>query len=228
MDEDKAHQIPQGFIQEGGMVVSTLAGDGVDEPHPQEGIGHTAVGFPVEEIAPAAHHLADHKAQGYQIQGCQNGDLLKDLAVDDHTDGGADDSAVDGNTAFPDIENGDGVGGILLPFKGAVVKPGAENGEGSNPQYTVQQIVFGKTELLFPAQGIAYCQDQTHGNDEAVKAHLKAADGKTGGGIEGQSQTGKFDDIVGHFTSSSFGRITARLILSRVMVFFRKLHTSAP
>ena len=38
------------------------------QTHPQEEIGLHAVGFPVKEVAPAAHALTDQETQRHQIQ----------------------------------------------------------------------------------------------------------------------------------------------------------------
>ena len=103
--------------------------------------------------------------------------------MDEYTQSSADHRTVNSNTAFPDVENADGIGSIPIPFKGAVVKTGADNGEGGDPQHAVQQIVLGNAEFLAALQGIGDGQDQTQGDHQTVKADLEAADGETGGGI---------------------------------------------
>ena len=184
------------------MVILACSGAGVEQSHPQEVIGDTAVGLAVDKVAPAADELTDQKAQRNNIQHGEHRNLLDQLAVDDHTQYRADYRTVDGDAALPDVENADGIGRVLLPFKDAVVNTGADNGKGSDPQHTVQKIVFGKTELGFAAQGIDSTQHKTQSQDHTVQVDGQRADGEAGRGIDLQTQTCKINNIICHQVSS--------------------------
>ena len=149
---------------------------------------YTAVGFPIEEVAPTADHLANHKTQRDQVQHRKDGDLLNKLTMDEYTDGSADDRAIDGDAALPDVEHRQGPVGVHLPLEDAVVGPGAGDGEGGHPQHTVQHVIFFDAELLAAAGGIDHCQNQAEGNDHAVKMDAQGAEGNAAGWIQRNAQ----------------------------------------
>ena len=103
MEQEKAHEIPQRLIEKGGVPVAHHA-VGAGDAHAQEEVVEDlrAVGLPVEEVAPAAHALADEQAQGHDVQiGGQL--LLFDFGEEQQAQDRADDAAVNGDAALPDV-----------------------------------------------------------------------------------------------------------------------------
>ena len=49
------------------MVVGHFARDRILKTHPQEGIGNTAEGLPVKEVAPTANGLSDENIRQYGV-----------------------------------------------------------------------------------------------------------------------------------------------------------------
>ena len=68
VQQHEAAKIPHRFVQEGGVVVFRLPGEGIVQTHAEEAVRGGAEGLPVHEVAPAADGLADEKAQQHQIQ----------------------------------------------------------------------------------------------------------------------------------------------------------------
>ena len=141
------------------MDVNGPAGRPVGEPHSQKAGGFPAKGLPVQEVAPAADALPDEKAQADQIQQSQDVQLLHP-AENQSADDRADDAAVNGQSALPNVQAGDGVGGILLPGKDAIIGPGANDGKGGRPQDPVDEMVLRDAELSAPAAGLPQRQGQ--------------------------------------------------------------------
>ena len=104
MQQHEADQIPDGLIEEGGVPVAEHT-EAVRQPHAQKEIVEDlrAVGLPIEEVSPAADALADQQAQGHDVQiGAKL--LLFQLGEEQQAQDGADDAAVDGDAALPDVE----------------------------------------------------------------------------------------------------------------------------
>ena len=167
MQQHKAHGVPHRLVQKRRVVVFPCAGDGVVQPHAEEAVRRRAEGFPVDEVAPPANGLADEKAQRYHIQQSSDFDLL-DAAQQQNPRHCAQNAAVNGKATVPDVQHGNGVLGVIRPGENAVIRPGAKNSKGRDPQHTVQQIVLLDTELTAPAAGVDYRQHQTDGDNEAV------------------------------------------------------------
>ena len=182
MQKQEAHQIPQRFIQKGGVDIGRLARNRVVQAHAQKAARFFPKGLPVKEIAPPADALADEKAQADQIQQGKYIQLLHP-AVHQAAKDCPNNTAINGQAPLPDIQAGDGVGGILLPGEGAVIGPGAENCEGSHPQDPINDVIFPETELAAPAAGIQHRQTQPQGNHQAIPTDAEAAQGNPCGGI---------------------------------------------
>ena len=190
IQNQKSHQIPHRFIQEGGVVVFIRPGDGVVKSHAEERIRGRAEGLPVEEVSPAADALADEKAAQHQIQkGGQVG--LFDFAEDDHADHRADHRTVDGDAAVPDIQHGDGVLPVAVPGESTVVDSGADNGQGRDPQHAIQQIILAQSRIVAASAGIQHRQQQPQGDDQPVIMNLQGPQGKASSRIQLQAQKGK-------------------------------------
>ena len=63
--------------------------------------------FPVHKVAPAANGLADEQPQSANVQYGRGFDLLH-LGIDKQADHCTDDTAIDGETALPYVEDPDG------------------------------------------------------------------------------------------------------------------------
>ena len=201
VQQHKARGVPKGLVQEGGVVVFNVTGAAVEKAHSQEGFRSVTEGLPIHKVAPAADGLADQKAQGNQIHQRTQTQLF-DPGVDDDADGRADDTAVNGQAAFPDVEDGDGIVLIAVPGEDAVVKSCAQNGKGHDAQHTVENVVIGKAELLAAAHTVDHGQYQAQGDDHAVKVDGQRADGEGTGGIQFQTQAGEGNGGVVHEVSS--------------------------
>ena len=172
------------------MIVLRNSGNGIVKTHSGHGVSGGAEGLPVEEVSPTADALTDEKAQAHQVQ--QSGQrALFDFAENDDANRRTQNGAVDGKTALPDIQHGNGVIPVHGPGEDAVVGPGAENGKGRDPKHPVQQAVLGKACLPAAAAGVQHCQNQTAGNHETVEVDIQRPDGKAPGGIHGDSQGGE-------------------------------------
>ena len=190
MQQAEAHHIPHTFIQESGVVVFPLAGDGIEQAHAEEAVGGCSEGLPVDEVAPAADKLANEEGDHHQVK--DSGELhLFDFCKHRHADDGTDDAAIDGNAAVPDVEHGNGVGGVLVPAEGAVVDPGADNGEGGDIQEAVQNVIFLQAELLAPAAAVDHGQQQAGGQNGTVKMDGQGSQLQQSGGIDFQPQKGE-------------------------------------
>ena len=107
MQQDKAQNAPQRFVQEGGVyrLVDGVAGavdaggDDVAGHGPRQ-VGVVAEGLLVKEVAPATHTLADEEAQGGDVAHRQGVDLF-DPAHQRTEQERHDDAAVDGKPAVP-------------------------------------------------------------------------------------------------------------------------------
>ena len=179
------------------MVVFPALGPLVEQAHAEEAFRGGAEGLPVEEVAPAAHALADEEAQTHHIQQGGNAQLAHP-AVYNNTDGRTQHTAVNGQTTLPDIQDGDGIGGIPagLPGEDAVVKPGAQNGKGNDPQHTVNDVILSEAEFLAPAQTVENRQQQTAGDDQPVKMDAQRSQLQGSGGIQLQIQEGEGNGCV--------------------------------
>ena len=131
----------------------------------------------VHEVAPAAHELADDDAHARHVEQDGGRDLL-DLCNDEQRDGAADDAAVDGKSALPDVEDGDGIVGVELPVENAVVQPRADNADGHGPEDHVEHVILRDAEVLCAVQHIQNGQQKAAGNDDAVPVDILAEDGK--------------------------------------------------
>ena len=197
VQDQEARKIPQAFIQEGGVVVFPLARHRIEQAHAGEGHGRRAEGLPVEEVAPAAHKLADEEAHNHQVQQCGQGAFF-DAAIDGNAYKGSDDCTVDGKTAVPDVQHGDGIVGVVRPAEHAVINSGADDGKGRDPEDAVENVVLGQPGPLAAAAAIDPGQQQTKGNDHAVQVDGQGPDIEVPDGIDLNSQQRERDcGIVG-------------------------------
>ena len=149
------------------MVILPPTQNLVVKAHPEEAVRCRAKGLPVEEIAPAANALTNEETHQHHIQHRGQPQLFHP-AQHRHTGNGTQHTAIDGDTALPDIQHGNGICRILLPTEGAVIDPGADNGKGCHPQHAVQNVIFLQTELAAALTGISHSQYQSQGNGQAI------------------------------------------------------------
>ena len=197
VQDQEARKIPQAFVQEGGVVVFPLARHRIVQAHAGEGHGRRAEGLPVEEVAPAAHKLADEEAHNHQVQQCGQGAFFN-AAIDGNAYKGSDDCTVDGKTAVPDVQHGDGVVGVVRPAEHAVINSGADDGKGRDPEDAVENVVLGQPGPLAAAAAIDSGQQQAKGDDHAVQVDGQGPDIEVPDGIDLNSQQRERDcGIVG-------------------------------
>ena len=192
MERDKAGEIPDGFVQERRVVVDHRARR-VLQAHLEKGVGHGAVGLAVHEVAPAAEDLADQHRHGGQVQHRARGELLRP-AHDEQRDHAADDAAVDGQPALPDIQGGDGVVGIQVPVEHAVIDPRADDADGHHPQNSVEDVVLHESEARGPVHHVEHREQEARRDDDAVPVDVLAEDRKGhGAGIDRDAEVGERD-----------------------------------
>ena len=111
-------------------------------------LGHQrAVGLLVEEVAPPADGLPQHQPGRDQIGQRPEADLFP-LGEDQRGDHAADDGAVDGDAAVPDVQHADGIVRVLLPLKDHIVDARKHDGRGDGQQRVVQHAVGVDALLL--------------------------------------------------------------------------------
>ena len=100
-----------------------------------------AVAFHVEVIAPAADALTEHKRRCNDVQQGQYGDFV--LSADQpRGDQAADYAAVNGHSAFPDIENGKQVFAVIIEAKGDVIQPGANESQWNGIEQKINHRIL--------------------------------------------------------------------------------------
>ena len=99
---------------------------------------------------------------------------------------------MNGKATVPDVQHGNGVLGVIRPGENTVIRPGAKNSKGRDPQHTVQQIVLLDTELTAPAAGVDYRQHQADGDNEAVimDGQMPQRQGASGVHLDAQGREG--------------------------------------
>ena len=164
------------LMAQGKNVVTVDAGDAIQG----EVIGSITKGEAVVDIMNAVGY-------DYAVPGNHEFDYgmetFLDLAQNNHAHNSADDAAVDGQATLPNIEDSNVVGCISIPLENAVVKPGAEDRKGGDPQDAVHNIIFLDAELLGASAGINDRKEQTAGNDQTVVIDAERADGKAPSGV---------------------------------------------
>ena len=202
-DEQQAHQIPQALIQERGVDLHQLAGDG-GQLHPPGQGGLGTEGLPVHEVAPPADALADEQAHHRKVKhGTQ---LIAPVTADaDAHDDHGDDGAVDGKAAVPD---GNGLAEAeaavavfeLIQIEQHIVNSCPHDGAGDTPQNAVQQVVLGDAVLGFLVHAPPDGDDQTKGDEDTVPVDAVADVQRLGAGGKGPvpEQAGEPDGAVSH------------------------------
>ena len=176
---------------------------GVVQAHPVPPVGGSAEGLPIEEIAPAAHRLADEKAQQHHIQ--HRGQLqMPEPAIYRNAHNGPQHTAVNGQTTLPDVQDGDRVIGVGLPGKNHIIQPGADNGKGGHPQNAVKNVILGQTELPAAAGAVQHRQNQPQGNGQSIQMDGQGAQSPDPGRIHFQPQGRKGDGTVIQWIHDSF------------------------
>ena len=170
-DEQRRHddEAPGGFIEECGEVPLAV---GAYEYRYGKALlpglgGDGAVGLLVDEIAPAPDGLAQGDGGRGQVGQPQEGQPLAP-GVQPARQHAADDAAVDGHAALPDVQRPDGIGGVFPPREQHIVEPGAHDGRGNADQRKVQRRVPGQVQAPFPRPGQRHGQGHADGDDHAV------------------------------------------------------------
>ena len=158
------------------MVIRHDAGR-ILQAHLQKRIRDGAVRLAVHEVAPSAHKLADDDAHARHIeQDCGRNFLM--LCDDKQRNCAADDAAVDGKPALPDIEDGNGIIGVKFPIENAVIQTCADDTDGRRPEDHIEHIVLRDAEVLCPREHIKHGEQESGGNDDAVPVDVLPEDRK--------------------------------------------------
>lgn len=112
-----------------------------------------AVAFHVEVIAPAADGLRQQNAGDQRIRQCEKIQLFPP-GIEERRQQAAQDPAVDGDAAFPDIQYGNGIRPELIQTHENVVKPRAHDPEGNDPKRQVDNGVLRQLAAAF----LLFCQ----------------------------------------------------------------------
>ena len=152
------------------MVIRHLARR-VDESHLEKRVCHAAVRLAVHEVAPATENLPDNHAHRGVIQHNKRRNLFYPAQNQDR-DRTADDAAVNGKPALPDVEHRDGVVSVEVPVEHAVVKPRADNADRHRPQHKVQHVVLRNAEGLRAVHHIQNRQQKAARNNNAVPVDI--------------------------------------------------------
>ena len=176
MQADEADQVPDGFIEERRVVIRHDAGR-ILQAHLQKRIRDSAVRLAVHKVSPAAHKLADDDAHARHVEQDGSRNFLA-LRNDEQRDRAADDAAVDGKSALPDVEDGNGIVGVELPIENAVIQPGADHADGYGPEDHVKHVVLRDAEVLRPREHIENSEQEPGGNDDAVPVDVLPKDRK--------------------------------------------------
>ena len=142
------------------------------------GVRHQAAeGLLVEEVAPPADRLTQYEPGRDQVRQLPEGDLLP-AGKDQRGDDAADDRAIDGDSALPDVQGADRVCCILIPLEDDVIDARADDGDGHRQERIVQHAIGVQALAL----GLAVDHDDRkhhgEGNQNSVPVNVAAKDGK--------------------------------------------------
>ena len=178
-------------------------GHGGREFHGQQGIGITAEYLPVKEIAPAADDLPQDQPVSAGIQQQTYIDLF-DLTVDGHRGNAANDTAVNSQSAAPQIKDLQQVILIHIPHKDDIIDPGADYGQDQQVDPDVPDRVWIQTCLFGHMGGQQKAGQHGQGYHDPVHGDRKTADHNVLGDIfQINSQMRKSDIHLFHKGPSS-------------------------
>src|SRR5690554_3113646 len=172
---DEAQEVPDGFIKEGGMIVSAVYEHSFLDEGGESGdelLGYRpAVGFLVHEVSPAAYGLGQNHGWRGRIDHIQNlcERFLLHLLVDVDAKGCAKDTSMDGQASASEIQHlPEGV--ILVQFKEHVVYAGTHEGQRKGIEKGVGHIV--ETDHTVASFAVIVENDKSHqytdGDDDAI------------------------------------------------------------
>ena len=107
-----------------------------------------AVAFHIEIVAPPSDGLRQQHAGGQHIRQRQKVQLFPP-GIKKHGQHPAENPAVDGNAALPDIQNRNGIRPELVETHEHVVEPRAHNPGGDRPQGQIDDRVLGQLPAAF-------------------------------------------------------------------------------
>ena len=88
--------------------------------------GRNAVGLTVKKVSPAADALRQDHPGDDDVRQLGQGEFVPP-GIDQGCQRPADDAAVDGQSAVPDVEDGERVDGVFLPLEGHIVQARADD-----------------------------------------------------------------------------------------------------
>ena len=133
-----------------------------------------SVGFLVEEVAPSADTLTDQETNHHDVENGQEFHLL-DLGDDQAAEQGADDAAVDRETAFVDIEQLVEVAAVVIPFEDTEIQPCADDAGDQSGKNTIHQLAGIDVVTRRALVAVHYGKQQADRDDQAVPINLEAA-----------------------------------------------------
>lgn len=156
---------PEGFVEEGRMDILPIDQDG-----PRE-IGRRAVGFAVEEVAPASDGLRQCHGREQEVGDIENGKLLE-MTEQDGREETEKKAAVDGEAALPDIEDAREVVAIEIEIEENIISASADDAEREDEKGEVQDGI--RIEVMTGSSSAADENGQcgTAGDENAVPADV--------------------------------------------------------
>ena len=104
-----------------------------------------AVGFHIDIIAPTADALTEHKRGRDNVQQCQHGNLV--LSADQLCrNQPADDAAVDGQTAFANVENGKQIITVIVETESHIIQPRTDNAERNGIEHEIDDRILRQAQ----------------------------------------------------------------------------------
>ena len=200
--ENKAHEIPERFIQEQRVdIVRRAAGR---ESHAAEDVRHLADVLAVHKVGPAPDDLPDEQSEHDAVHDRAEGDLLFSR-VQPYAERGEQQSAGDGRTALPDLAPVPerlpyGVADIVRPVAENVIKPRSDDRRGKADEHNVGQRVLGNAEILRRApHAVERGEDKAETDDRAVPVKRMAEERVCTARVERKAlaEHGKRDDRAG-------------------------------
>lgn len=150
--EDKDEEIPERFIEEGGhMPLKTtfpLDLDAKGEKTECRVADRKPISFLVKIIPPAAERLSQDQTGSNDVTQGKERNLLYP-AENPRSKKACNYSTINGNTAFPDPQDGNKVIFKLRPGKGDIIDAGTDNTAGQCNQCKIDACILGKAGTFF-------------------------------------------------------------------------------
>ena len=196
-NDDKAENVPKGFVEEGGVVIKHLPTRIFrNNTHAQKiqraGFRDLiAKRFPIGKVAPTANGLRKHYTRADHVQYTKNVELF-DKTHDHNGDRPRNDATVYGKST---VSNGEHITDavILIQFGQDIIQTSAAHPEKDDKDGEIQQVIH-LDALIFGAEiGVEHSGQNPHHDDHAVPVNIHPERRKSyaGKGKFFNTQTGK-------------------------------------